>query len=151
MMYDFHYPLGWGKLNEDTANCRVKQSGMMGRNAGPASLSLSVLLALFGWKKGGSVLALGLWSPSPPYPAARRSSLTVHKSGAAYSRNYPESSTCNKRSDSFHPEYIKSRFKPGLLSTLLSHSSHLNSVSLSVCHILNFLVQKPKPIRARWE
>lgn len=41
MMYDFHYPLGWGKLNEDTANCRVKQSGMMGRNAGPASLSLS--------------------------------------------------------------------------------------------------------------
>lgn len=27
MMYDFHYPLRWGKLNEDTANCNVKYFG----------------------------------------------------------------------------------------------------------------------------
>lgn len=46
MMNDFHYPLGQGKLNEDTANCRAKQSGMMGRNAGPASLSLSPSLSV---------------------------------------------------------------------------------------------------------
>lgn len=52
MMYDFHYPLGRGKLNEDTANCRAKQSGMMGKNAGSASLSLSRLsLSLCAAKK----------------------------------------------------------------------------------------------------
>lgn len=28
MMYDFHYPLGQAKLNEDTANCHAKQCGM---------------------------------------------------------------------------------------------------------------------------
>lgn len=28
MMYDFHYPLGQAKLNEDTANCRAKQCSM---------------------------------------------------------------------------------------------------------------------------
>lgn len=61
MMYDFHYPLGRGKLNEDTANCRAKQSGMMGKNAGPASLSQSFSLSLFALlKKGGPVAVVGL-------------------------------------------------------------------------------------------
>lgn len=46
MMYDFHYPSGQGKLNEDTANCRARLSGMMGKNAGPC-LPLSVFLSLF--------------------------------------------------------------------------------------------------------
>lgn len=42
MMYDFHYPLGRGKLNEDTVNCRAKQSAMIGKmQALPLSLSLS--------------------------------------------------------------------------------------------------------------
>lgn len=90
MMYDFHYPLGQGKLNEDTANCRAKQYGM-GKNVGPASLSLTHSLSLHElcWKKkeGGEAL-LQLWGcepPSPPYLSGRRSSPTVHKSGAAYS------------------------------------------------------------------
>lgn len=31
MMYDFHYPSGRGELNEDTANCRSEQCGVMGK------------------------------------------------------------------------------------------------------------------------
>lgn len=57
MMYDFHYPLGWGKLNEDTANCRAKQSGMMGKNADPASPSLTQSSSV---EKGGPVAVVGL-------------------------------------------------------------------------------------------
>lgn len=30
MMYDFHYPSGRGKLNEDSVNCCAEQPGMMG-------------------------------------------------------------------------------------------------------------------------
>lgn len=58
MMYDFHYPLGRGKLNEDTANCRAKQSGMMGKNAGPASLSQSFSLSLCTVEKKEALLRL---------------------------------------------------------------------------------------------
>lgn len=143
MMYDFHYPLGRGKLNEDTANCRAKQSGMMGKNAGPASLSqyfsLSLSLSLLCWKKGGPVAVVGLWSPSLPYLAAHRSSLTVHKSGAAYSWNYPESSTCNKLSDRFPPDYITLSVQTVLLTLTLP------LYLLSVCHILNFLEIQTHP------
>lgn len=134
MMYDFHYPLGQGKLNEDTANCRAKQYGM-GKNAGPASLSLTHSLSLYElcWKKnGGPVAVAGLRSPSPPYLSGRRSSPTVHKSGAAYSRNYPESSTCNKLSDRFHPDYITLSVQ-SCFSALLPFLLHLCSVSRSLC------------------
>lgn len=34
MMYDFHYPSGRGKLNEDTANCRAERCGVMGKRWG---------------------------------------------------------------------------------------------------------------------
>lgn len=62
MMYDFHYPSGRGKLNEDTANCRAKHSGMMGKNAAPAFLSQSLsLFALLKKKKeGGPVVVVRL-------------------------------------------------------------------------------------------
>lgn len=137
MMYDFHYPLGRGKLNEDTANCRAKQSGMMGKNASPASLSQSFSLPLL---RKGPVAVVGLWSPSPPYLTARRSSLTVHKSGAAYSWNYPESSTCNKLSDRFHPDYITLSVQTVLLTLTLSPH-------LSVCLPHLELLRNPNPSR----
>lgn len=44
---------------------------------------------------------------------AYKSSLGVHKSPTAYSWNCPESSTCNRLSDRFHPDYISLRFKRG--------------------------------------
>lgn len=146
MMYDFHYPLGRGKLNEDTANCRAKQSGMMGKNAGSASLSQSSLSLSLCCKKGGPVAVVGLWSPSSPYLAAHRSSLTVHKSEAAYSWNYPESSTCNKLSDRFHSDYIAPSVQRVLFSALLSLRSHLNSVS-PVCPPHLELLSNPNPSR----
>lgn len=122
-----------------------------GKMLGPASPSPSLFALL---KKGGPVAVVGLWSPSPPYLVARRSSLTVHKSGAAYSWNYPESSTCNKLSDRFHPDYITLFSSNSLvLYSLLSFPSHLNSVSLSVslsaCHILNFLEIQTHPSTVR--
>lgn len=134
MMYDFHYPLGQGKLNEDTANCRAKQYGMR-KNAGP-TLSLSLILSHstspVGEKNGGPVAVAGLRSPSPPYLSGRRSSPTVHKSGAAYSRNYPESSACNKLSDRFHPDYITLSVQ-SCFSPLLPFLLRLCSVSPSLC------------------
>lgn len=81
---------------------------------------------------------MGLWSPSPPYLAARRSSLTVHKSGAAYSWNYPESSTCNKLSDRFHPDYITLSVQTVLLTLTLP-------LYLPVCLPHLELLRNPNP------
>lgn len=84
MMYDFHYPLGRGKLNEDTVNCRAEQFGMMGENASPGYFFQFLVFALLGgvekWCRCEAMI-----SPAPPNLTARRSSQTVHKSRAAYS------------------------------------------------------------------
>lgn len=68
MMYDFHYPLGRGKLNEDTANCRAKQSGMMGKNVVPRSPFLA--FSLLCWKNEALLQFWGRWSASPPLPTS---------------------------------------------------------------------------------
>lgn len=51
MMYDFHYPLGRGKLNEDTVNCRAEQFGMMGENASPGYFFQFLSLLCWGVEK----------------------------------------------------------------------------------------------------
>lgn len=138
MIYDFHYPSGQGKLNEDTVNCRAKQSGMMGEKiqALAPSFSFSVF-ALPGGKNRFCCRCEAMISPTPPNLTARRSSATVHKSRAAYSWNYPESSTCSKQTDRFHPDYITLSVQVTSVSALLSFPPHLSCVSLA--HILNFL------------
>lgn len=115
------------------------------------SLSLSRFLSAL-LKKRGPVAVLGavICLPSPPHLAARRSSPTVHKSGAAYSQNYPESSSCNKLSGRCHPDFITLRVQTVLFSTLHSLLSHLQlSISPSVCHILNFLEIRTHPATVR--
>lgn len=51
MMYDFHYPSGRGKLNEDTVNCRAEQPGMMGGKCKPWLLFSAFCLFSAGEKK----------------------------------------------------------------------------------------------------
>lgn len=137
MMYDFHYPSGRGKLNEDTVNCRAEQSGMMGKNAGPGSFFRFFCLCSAGGKNGAFAVAR-LWSPpTPPNITARRSSPPVHKSRAAYSWNYPESSTCNKQTDRFRPDCITLSVQVTSFPALLSFPPHLYGVSPD--NILNFL------------
>lgn len=52
MMYDFHYPSGRGKLNEDTVNCRAEQPGMMGGgNASPGYFFQFSVFSLLGEKE----------------------------------------------------------------------------------------------------
>lgn len=113
----------------------VQSSMAWGKMRGLLSLSHSFSLtlpALLGEKNGGPVAVAALRSPSPPYLSGRRSSPTVHKSGAAYSRNYPESSACNKLSDRFHSDYITLSVQ-SCFSPLLPFLLHLCSVSPSLC------------------
>lgn len=147
MMYDFHYPLGRGKLNEDTVNCRAKQSAMIGKmQALPLSLSLSHSSSMsFAMVKKEALLRL--WgcdrSPSPVYFAALKSSLAVHKSGAAYSPNYPESSTCNKLSDRFHPDYITPDSNTLVHPAFSSPLTFTMALYLSICLPHIELLRKP--------
>lgn len=102
-------------------------------------LLLSVFLSLLcrGGKKWCRCSCEAMISPTPPNLTARRSSVSVHKSRAAYSWNYPESSTCNKQTDRFRPDYITPSVQVTWLPALLSFPPQLNCVSLA--HILNFL------------
>lgn len=83
MMYDFHYPSGRGKLNEDTVNCRAEQFGMMRENTSPGYFFRFLSLLCWGVEKWCRCEAM--IPPTPPNLTARRSSQTVHKSRAAYS------------------------------------------------------------------
>lgn len=129
------------------------KSGMMGgKNTGPGCFfQIFCLCSARQGGKNGAVAVVRLWSlhpsPTPPSLTARRSSATVHKSRAAYSWNYPESSTCNKQTDRFRPDYITLSVQVTSVPALLSFPPHLNCVSLA--HILNFLKnpRSPEPIQ----
>lgn len=60
MMYDFHYPSGRGKLNEDTVNCRAEQSGMMGKNTQALAPSFSFSVFALPGEKNGAVAVVRL-------------------------------------------------------------------------------------------
>lgn len=92
------------------------------------SFSFSVF-AQPGEKKWCRCRRKAMISPTPPNLTARRSSATVHKSRAAYSWNYPESSTCNKQTDRFRPGYITPSVQVTLVPALLSFPPHLNRAS----------------------
>lgn len=150
MMNDFHYPLGQGKLNEDTANCRAKQSGMMGRNAGPASLSLSPSLSvsLLSWKKGA---LLRLWACDLPLLP------TLLPAGVHWLSINQELLTAET---TLSHQHAISRVTDSIQTTLHSHFKQscsplcfliplTLSSSLSLCHILNFLEIQTHPGRVR--
>lgn len=53
MMYDFHYPSGRGKLNEDAVNCRAEQVWHDGGKKYRSWLLLSDFLSLLCQAGGG--------------------------------------------------------------------------------------------------
>lgn len=150
MMYDFHYPLGRGKLNEDTANCRAKQSGMMGKNAGSASLSLSRLsLSLCAAKKEALLRWWGCDLPLLPtslptgvhWLSINQRLLTAE---TTLSHQHAISWVTDSTLTTLHP-----RFKESCSPLCFLFALTLTPSPRSVRHILNFLAIQTHPGRVR--
>lgn len=136
MMYDFHYPSGRGKLNEDTANCRAKHSGMMGKNAAPAFLSQSLsLFALLKKKKrrrpccGCEAVISPLLPTSLPAGVHR---LSINQGLLTAETTLSHQHAISWVTDST-PTTLHSQFKQSCSQPCFLFPSHLNCVSLSPC------------------
>lgn len=134
MMYDFHYPSGRGKLNEDTANCRAKHSGMMGKNAAPAFLSQSLSLSLCSVKNKEALL--WLWGCDLPLlPTSLPAGvhwLSINQGLLTAETTLSHQHAISWVTDST-PTTLHSQFKQSCSQPCFLFPSHLNCVSLSPC------------------
>jgi len=137
MMYDFHYPLGQGKLNEDTANYCAKKSGM-GKILSSASPSLPPALS-FQFKKEISGL---------PFRSTLLAS-GVHWLSINQRLLKGETTLSHQHATSWEKTSIltalHSEFSLVLYPTFFSLSLFLFLSISVVCHILNFFENQTIP------